>query len=763
MATDRAARDSLTAGDPVRVIADSPLLRSVERSSLDGLGPELEWVTLDEHEVLLLDGERGDALYFVASGRLEVIHASGEQDRTADDDARALRAILPGDAISEMRTLTDNHGAVAVRCVKAARLVKLAKDGFDRYLATRPDVTEKLRKVFTPRFYRTEMVEVLQNMFGDLTEDTLADIEQRLTWRQVAREDALFRRGESSDGLFVVVSGRLQELAGNDADGERVVDEITQGETVGEGGVFTDGIQAPTVVAARDSVLLEFSRDNFHELAARYPKLNQWLAGLLSIRRRGVIHETPSERLSTNLLLIPAGDGAPLEEFARRFSESLSRHATCLLITSARTDMLLGVAGIAQAVEGSPEDLRLRAWLNQQETRFRYVIYVADSSLTHWTRLGIRQADEFISLGTAAAAPNLTEVEVETLRHEESRRAKLRKTLILLHPSGALRPRGTPRWLSERHVDRHFHIRADDQDDLDRIARYVLRREIGVVLSGGGSRGFAHVGIIRAIRQAGLPVDVIGGVSMGAIIAAGYAFSEDLDETVAAFNSRSGRRFNDYTFPFVSLTRGRRFDRCLKALFGDTHIEDIRMPFFCVSSNLTRAKMVVHRTGPLWRAVRASGSIPGIVSPVVDEGDLLYDGCLLNSLPIDVMREEIQTGMVIAVDVVAPVNLDIRATRLESPSGWRIALNRINPLAKQIKMPSMVTVLHRASALGSVYNHRQLIENDFADLYLRPPVEQFEYLDFSIADKAVEIGYRYGVAAIGAWRKAAVPEDSPSC
>ena len=217
------------AGDPVRVIADSPLLRSVDRSSLDGLGPELEWVTLDDHEVLLLDGERGDALYFVASGRLEVIHASGEQDRAADENARALSAILPGDAISEMRTLTDSHGAVAVRCVKAARLVRLAKDRFDRYLAARPDVTEKLRKVFTPRFYRKEMVEVLQGMFGELTEDTLADIEQRLAWRQVAREDALFRRGEPSDGLFVVVSGRLQELAGNDADGERTVGEITPG------------------------------------------------------------------------------------------------------------------------------------------------------------------------------------------------------------------------------------------------------------------------------------------------------------------------------------------------------------------------------------------------------------------------------------------------------------------------------------------------------------------------------------------------------
>ena len=740
------------AGDPVRVIADSPLLRSVDRSSLDGLGPELEWVTLDEHEVLLLDGEHGDALYFVASGRLAVIHASRERDRAADDNARALSAILPGDAISEMRTLTDSHGAVAVRCVKAARLVRLAKDRFDRYLAARPDVTEKLRKVFTPRFYRKEMVEVLQGMFGELTEDTLADIEQRLAWRQVAREDALFRRGEPSDGLFVVVSGRLQELAGNDVDGERTVGEITQGETVGASGVFTDEIQATTVVAVRDSVLLEFSRDNFRELAARYPKLNEWLARLLSIRLRGVIHETPSEHLSTSLLLIPAGDGAPLEEFARRLSESLSRNATCLLITSARTDSLLGAAGIAQAVEGSPEDLRLRAWLSQQETRFRYVIYVADSSLTHWTRRGIQQADEVISVGVAASAPNVTEVEAKTLRQEESRRAGLRKTLILLHPSGTLRPQGTLRWLSERDVDRHFHIRAGNQDDLDRIARYVLRREIGLVLSGGGSRGFAHAGIIRAVREAGLPVDVIGGVSMGAIIAAGYALSEDLDESVGLLKARIGRTFKDYTFPFVSLTRGREFDRCMKTLFGDTNIEDLRMPYFCVSSNLTRADTVVHRTGPLWRAVRASGSLPGLVPPVVDEGDLLYDGCLLNNLPVDVMREEIQTGTVIAVDVVPPVDMDIHATRLESPSGWRIALNRINPLARRIEMPGIVSILHRAGALGSIYNRQQLVANNLPDLYLRPPVEEFEILDFSGADKAVEIGYRYGVTEIGAWK-----------
>ena len=134
--------------------------------------------------------------------------------------------------------------------------------------------------------------------------------------------------------------------------------------------------------------------------------------------------------------------------------------------------------------------------------------------------------------------------------------------------------------------------------------------------------------------------------------------------------------------------------------------------------------MVVHRTGPLWRATRASGSLPGLVPPVVDNGDLLYDGCLLNNLPMDLMCEEIHTGVLIAVDVVPPVDLDIRATGLESPSGWRIAWSRLNPLAKAVEMPGIVSILQRAGALGSIFHRQKLIEDDIADLYLRPPVEQ---------------------------------------
>ena len=171
-----------------------------------GLDPALEWIDLDERDVLSLDGNRGDALYFIASGRLEIVNASGERDSAADDDPQVLAVIIAGDVISEMRTLTGSSDVAAARCVTAARIVRLAKEGFDRYLITNPDVGAKLENIFAPRFYYNDMVRVLRNMFGDLTEEVQADIEQRLTWRHVPRETALFRQGKLSGSLFVVIS-----------------------------------------------------------------------------------------------------------------------------------------------------------------------------------------------------------------------------------------------------------------------------------------------------------------------------------------------------------------------------------------------------------------------------------------------------------------------------------------------------------------------------------------------------------------------------
>ena len=201
----------------------------------------------------------------------------------------------------------------------------------------------------------------------------------------------------------------------------------------------------------------------------------------------------------------------------------------------------------------------------------------------------------------------------------------------------------------------------------------------------------------------------------------------------------------DVTPPVVSIARGQRFDKRLRSWFGaETRIEDLWMPYFCVSSNLTEAQIVVHETGPLWWSVRASGTLPGLTSPVVYKENLLFDGCLLDNLPMDVMRERLGSATVIAVDVVPPHDLKV-------PSGWWLLWRKFNPFTKTIALPNIVSILHRAGELGSVYGRQRLIDQKIADRYIQPPVEHIKIADFGGIAEARQIGYDYCKTDLEAW------------
>jgi len=180
-----------------------------------------------------------------------------------------------------------------------------------------------------------------------------------------------------------------------------------------------------------------------------------------------------------------------------------------------------------------------------------------------------------------------------------------------------------------------------DADDLGRLARLLTRRGVGLVLSGGGARGFAHLGVIRALREARVPIDFVGGSSIGSIIAAGVAVGWSDDE----MRMRYRRSFvdtnpvNDYTFPFVALTRGRKVSRLLQREYGDVLIEEPAPAFFfCVSANLTTGRALEHRDGRLADALRASVAIPGVMPPAYRGEDVLVDGAAINNLPVDIMH-----------------------------------------------------------------------------------------------------------------------------
>src|SRR5437660_371275 len=270
------------------------------------------------------------------------------------------------------------------------------------------------------------------------------------------------------------------------------------------------------------------------------------------------------------------------------------------------------------------------------------------------------------------------------------------------------------------------------------LARWLPGRALAVVLSGGGARGFAHIGVLRALQAAMLPVDAIGATSIGAIIGAGWAagwgYAEVLERMRRSFVARNP--IGDYTLPLMSLVSGGRVCRLLRAEFGDLHIEDLPLPFFCTSANLTNGQAAVHRRGTLWLWLRAAVSIPGVLPPVFTERQVHVDGATINNLPVDIMRESME-GAIVAVDAGADRMLDTSTEMSEVPPAWRpwSWLRRDRPRV------NIVQILLRCGMINSAA--ATIAQRALADLVLKPPLERIDLLDWQAFDRVVELGYRH--------------------
>ncbi|MGH9369752.1 MAG: patatin-like phospholipase family protein, partial [Thermoanaerobaculia bacterium] len=208
----------------------------------------------------------------------------------------------------------------------------------------------------------------------------------------------------------------------------------------------------------------------------------------------------------------------------------------------------------------------------------------------------------------------------------------------------------------------------------------------------------------------------------------------------------------DYTLPYIALIKGRRFERLIRELYGEGQIEDLALNFFCCSSNLTRARLVVHRRGMILKALAASVAVPGLAPPVFDNGDLLVDGAALRNLPIDVMRESCD-GAVIAMDVSPSVDLAVDPLLMRNPSPWQLLIQDLTRTKRKFPVPTMLEILSRASSLSSLDQIEGLKPQ--ATLYLHPPLEKYSMFDFDHLDALVQAGYEYAAPIIEQWRRSA--------
>ena len=578
----------------------------------------------------------------------------------------------------------------------------------------------------------------------------LDDLGAELEWVLLEQGARLFSEGEPSDCLFIVISGRLRVTVRLPDGQERVVGEVARGETVGEMGLLSGEPRSASVYAIRDTELVRLSQAGFERVVEQHPRLMMGVTRLLVTRLQRSIHATRAPNSVATIAIVPSAGGLPAAELAARLAAALARYGPTLRVNRALVEQECGPDALV-SLESGVDRARLVGWLSDQETRYRFVLLEADATVTPWTRHAARQADRVLIVADPVAQAGLRSLQSELVA-EGPTVLTARQDLVVVHRHRTERPTSTAALLASGRVSAHYHVALDSDAQVQSLARRLVGQAVGLVLGSGGARGFAHIGVARALREAGVPIDLVGGTSAGSLVGAWLVAGWDDAAMIEAARdlARRARELMDYTVPVVSLLAAGRFTDLLTQMFGDLQIEDLWTTYFCASSNLSRAQLMLHQNGPLRQAIRASCSLPGVLPPVTYQGQLLADGVLLESLPVDAMARLADGGPVIAVDVSAEVDLAHEFEFGERLSGLRLLWNRYRPFRRQgIRAPSIMSVMARAAELSSV--RTRLAQAEKVSLYLAPPVSHFGLFEAGGYERIVELGYRAAVEALPGW------------
>lgn len=539
------------------------------------------------------------------------------------------------------------------------------------------------------------------------------DQNTKASWFALTGGELLFSAGDEPDSLYLVRSGRLGVFRQDDDQPPRFLGVIKPGEPVGEMALIAGTPHSASVVALRDSEILALPREVFFEAIRTQPEVMIELSRLMLHRARerapGVTEPSVFGFISVR--------GRPIRPFVDRVAAAVEAQGkTCQVID--------------HSALSSVSD-----WFSRMEDTHDFVLYVAELDEPSWANLCARQVDRLFLIGDALTAPPAN-IPIRTAHGLQQF-----TDLILLRDPRMRRPANTAVWLDAINPGRWFHAVEGDAADAARIARIVTGTAIGLVLSGGGARAYAHIGAVRALHEAGVRFDFLGGSSMGAVIAAGPALGWTDDELDARIRTAFVRSdpLSDLAFPIIAMTRAGKVGRLLQDAYGEIDIADMPLPFFAVSSNLTSGRIEVHRRGLLRRAMRASISIPGVMPPVVIDGQVLVDGAVLKNFPTDVMRQ-LNAGPIVGVDMSQMRGVD-PATLANPPSWWRWIVS-----GAWKKGPPIVSVLMRSATITTDADMESSRAD--ADLLILPEPEGSDIRDWKVYDPVVAAGHAAAVEAL---------------
>ncbi|MCW5588318.1 MAG: patatin-like phospholipase family protein [Legionellales bacterium] len=577
--------------------------------------------------------------------------------------------------------------------------------------------------------------------FKGMNPRILKKLVPQLKPRLLAGGEMLIEQGNIGDSLYLVVNGRLRAFKENEQHQLVELGEMGTGDIIGELALLSELPRAASVCAIRDSLVLELTQEKFNRFMQTYPEQLTHITKH-AIQRLLKNNHSTSQKITT-IAIAPAGNSHAHHQFTQKFISILSEFGTTLHLSSKTFDNYYSPQGsFSQTALTDEHSSQIAHWLNEQETKYAYIVYETDQINSAWTKRCVRQADRILLVADSSDNPTRNEIEVEI----DSLASSMRRStdLILIQKNHHHLPKNTSRWLKNRFLTSHLHYRDNYTPDLKRIIRFISGKAYALVLGGGGARGLAHFGVYRALKELNIPIDLVGGTSAGAMI--GAIIAMDLNEKefyeVLHKNLVDNNKLFDYTVPVVSLLAAKSWTQSLKNSFGkDVCSEDLWLPYFAVSTNISKREICIHEQGPLWKNIRCSLSLPGIVPPVsMPNGDLFIDGGILNNLPVDIMRKKANGGTIIAVNVASIKEITCSIANEGWLSGWPLLGNRMNPFKKtSLSVPNIAEIIFESISLCSI-NHSKKMARE-ADHYIELSMGKYGLFDFKFLDELAEIGY----------------------
>ena len=734
-----------------QLLANSHFFGDIHASVLSKLAKSVFTSNVDRGTTVYNAGEvKHTGIFLLINGNCTL------NRQTQDGSSSRQEIVFEGEVFNIFSIFYDEIHQETLKAASDCSLLFVPKTVLLEVCAEHPNFEKILCEIISAEHNRERLRSILVNMYSDGVDPRVINqIINSGKWIDLPNNSKLFSAGDPSDSMYFLVRGLLKAFISSD-NYLTQVGEINEGEAIGEMGIISGEARSASIYSGRASTLFQVHKEKFDSLMKSNPSVLYSLSKQIISRfsKKQVIVDR-SKKSTVFLTMIPMSRGLFEENRLRvgeKLKNSLNSIAKCYYADSNVVNKQLNINDINEKLRIDHDFFPLENFITRISYDHRYILLQCDFENTFWTKWCLSISDNFIfALDSKEGLQNtLVLNEVKQFNEKTPSHLSVEQQLIICHEDTNKTLFNTNELLNQlKPITQHHHVGAQNEKDLDRIARLLTGTSIGIALGGGGARGVAHIGVYKALIELGIPIDVVCGTSMGAMMAGCIASGLSPTEILAKIEEVSNTNFlKDYDLPYSSILNPKSYELAMQIYAGSSRvfIEDLWIPMFCCATNLSKSHLEVIDAGLLWKAIRASGTVPGVHPPMVKGKSLLVDGGLINNLPGDILLKKFG-GKLLSVNVSPEAdlipNFDVYPNQKNYAFNKVLLKNMFRKDYLDLNVPTIVNIMLRSIMVGSSHKSNEVA--DLSDVYLRPPVFHFAMGDLHKAEEIAQIGYEYTI------------------